>query len=176
MTEAVTLEKLVECLPDYANDLRLNLRAVLNQAELTPLQLWGTAVASAAASRNRVLLEAIKAEAAKLLEPAMVDAALGASAIMGMNNIYYRFLHLAQHEKYSTMRSALRMNFTRGHGAPVVDFELWCVAVSAIHGCGKCVEAHEQKAREKGATEEAVLAVVRIASVVHAVAGVLETQ
>ena len=172
----MTLEILLASLPAYAQDLTVNLSAALDQPGLTVLQVWGTAVASAAASRNRVLLEAIKAEAARLLEPAMIEAALGASAIMGMNNIYFRFLHLAQHEQYSTMRSGLRMNVTRGHGAPVVDFELWCVAVSAIHGCGKCIEAHDQQAREKGATEEVVLAVVRIASVVHAVAGVLETQ
>ena len=167
---------LLASLPAYAQDLTVNLSATLDQPGLTVLQVWGTAVASAAACRNRVLLEAIKAQAAKLLEPAMIEAALGASAIMGMNNIYFRFLHLAQHEQYSTMRSGLRMNFTRAHGAPVVDFELWCVAVSAIHGCGKCIEAHDQRARDKGATEEVVLAVVRIASVVHAVAGVLETQ
>jgi alkyl hydroperoxide reductase subunit D len=154
--------------------LKLNLGTVLRQPELTPLQLWGTAVASAAASCNPQLLEVIKAEASKAgVEPPMIEAALGANAIMGMNNVYYRFLHLAGHEKYSTMRAGLRMNIIRSHGAPPVDFELWCVAVSAINGCGQCMEAHDKVVREKGLSEEAVLAAVRIASVIHAVAVVL---
>ena len=175
MTPTVTLEFFLESLPAYSKDLKLNLGAVLKQTELTPLQLWGTAVASAAASRNRGLLEVITAEAAKVLPSPMIDAAMSASAIMGMNNVYFRFLHLANHEKYSTIPARLRMNATRTHGAPLVDFELWCVAVSAINGCGKCIEAHDQLAREKGLSEEAVLAAVRIASVIHAVAVVLDS-
>jgi alkyl hydroperoxide reductase subunit D len=50
-----------------------------------------------------------------------------------------------------------------------IDFELWALAASAINGCGKCVDAHEKVVREKGATEELVLAVVRVASVIHAI-------
>ena len=171
-----TLESLLESLPLYAKDLKLNLGTVLKQTELTPLQLWGTAVASAAASRNRVLLEVISAEAGKVLPSPMIDAALSASAIMGMNNVYFRFLHLANHEKYSTIPARLRMNAIRTHGAPPVDFELWCVAVSAINGCGKCIEAHDHVVREKGLSEEAVLAAVRIASVIYAVAVVLDQR
>ena len=169
----LTLEALLECLPAYAKDLKLNLDMVLRQPELTPLQLWGTAVASAAASRNAGLLETITAEAAKVLDPPMLNAALSANAIMGMNNVYYRFLHLVGHEKYATIPSRLRMNAIRTHGAPPVDFELWCVAVSAINGCGQCMEAHDRVVREKGLSEESVLAAVRIASVIHAVATVL---
>ncbi len=171
----MTLDELLESLPAYAKDLKLNLGTVLRQTELTPLQLWGTAVASAAASRHCGLLEVMKSEAAKVLEPAMIDAALSANAVMGMNNIYYRFLHLAEHEKYSTIPARLRMNAIRTHGAPPVDFELWCVAVSAINGCGKCIEAHDRVVREKGLTEESVLAAVRIASVIHGVAVVLDS-
>lgn len=148
----------------------------MKQTELTPLQLWGTAIASAAASRHRALLEIIKVEAANVMPPPMVDAALGASAIMGMNNVYFRFLHLVEHEKYSTLPSKLRMNIQRTHGAPPRDFELWCIAVSAINGCGKCMEAHDRAAREQGVAEETVLAAVRVASVVHAVAVVLDSH
>jgi alkyl hydroperoxide reductase subunit D len=93
---------------------------------------------------------------------------------MGMNNIFYRFQHLSSNPRYSEMGARLRMNGLRGHGVEEVDFELWALAVSAINGCGKCVDAHEKVVREKGATEELVLAVVRIASVVHALGAVLD--
>jgi alkyl hydroperoxide reductase subunit D len=95
---------------------------------------------------------------------------------MGMNNIYYRFLHLISNEKYATLPARLRMNAIRTHGVEHVDFELWSLAVSAINGCGKCVDSHEKVVREKGATEELVLAVIRVASVLHAAGAVLDTE
>ena len=171
--ENVTLDALLQSLPAYANDLKSNLQSALAQTELTSAQLWGTAIASAAASREPQLLAVIKIEAAAAVAPAVIEAALGASAIMGMNNIYFRFLHLVKQEHYAALPSHLRMNITRRHGARPADFELWCVAVSAIHGCGSCIQAHERQASEHGVSGGAILAAVRIASVIHAVAGVL---
>ena len=63
-------------------------------------------------------------------------AAKGAAAMMGMNNIFYRFRHLSSNEKYATMPARLRMQIIARHGSDPVDFELWCLAVSAINGCG----------------------------------------
>jgi alkyl hydroperoxide reductase subunit D len=93
---------------------------------------------------------------------------------MGMNNIFYRFRHLSTNEKYSTMPARLRMQIIARHGGDPVDFELWCLAVSAINGCGACVDSHERVLREKGVGEETILAAVRIASVIHGVAAVLD--
>jgi alkyl hydroperoxide reductase subunit D len=95
---------------------------------------------------------------------------------MGMNNIYYRFLHQAENEKYRTIPARLRMNILRTHGVDVVDFELWSTAVSAINGCGSCVKAHEKVLREKGLPEESILAAIRIAAVVHAIAVALDAE
>ena len=92
---------------------------------------------------------------------------------MGMNNIFYRFHHLTKNEKYATMPARLRMNGIRAHKADPVDFELWCLAASAVNGCGKCIDAHENVLRQKGITEEIMIASVRIASVVHAIGTVL---
>ena len=95
---------------------------------------------------------------------------------MSMTNIFYRFLHLTSNEKYGTMRAGLRMNVMRTHGIDPLDFELWSTAVSAINGCGACVDSHEKVMREKGVSEEKILAAVRIASVVHAIAVVLDAE
>ncbi len=105
---------------------------------------------------------------------AMRTAAKTAGAIMGMNNVVYRFHHLTKNEKYSTMPARLRMNAIRTHGADPVDFELWCVAASAVNGCGKCVDAHEKVVREKGASEETVAAALRVAAVIHAIGTVVD--
>jgi lipoyl-dependent peroxiredoxin subunit D len=170
------LDALAERIPQYAKDLRLNLSSVLRQSELTEQQLWGTAVASAIAARNPDTLEAVMADAAAHLSPQAVEAARSAAAIMGMNNVYYRFLHITPNEKYTTIPARLRMNAIRSHGVDPVDFELWCVAVSAINNCQACVASHEKVVREKGLSEEAILASVRIAAVIHAVATVFHAE
>jgi alkyl hydroperoxide reductase subunit D len=168
------IEALLERVPAWAKDLKLNLGNLLRQPELTQQQLWGTAVACAIAARNPELVKAVVADAAEQLTPVALEAAKSAAAIMGMNNVYYRFLHLTTNEKYATIPARLRMQGIRTHGVDQLDFELWCTAVSAINGCGACVDSHEQTLKAQGVTEETILAAVRIASVMHAVACVLD--
>jgi alkyl hydroperoxide reductase subunit D len=95
---------------------------------------------------------------------------------MGMNNIFYRFRHLSSNQKYGEMPARLRMQVIGRHGSDPVDFELWCLAVSAVNGCGACVDAHEKVLRDKGVNEEAVLAVVRIASTILGLAAVFDAE
>jgi lipoyl-dependent peroxiredoxin subunit D len=172
----MSLEQLMDRVPAYAKDLKLNLTTLVQQPELTKEQAWGTALATAIASRNGELLAAIAGEAGQHLSPAAFGAAEAAAAVMGMNNVYYRFLHLTSNDKYRTIPARLRMNVIRTHGGDPVNFELWCLAVSAVNGCGACVDSHEKVVRDKGLAEEQVAAVVRIASVLHALAVVLETE
>jgi alkyl hydroperoxide reductase subunit D len=68
------------------------------------------------------------------------------------------------------------MNVLAKPGVEKVDFELWSLAVSAINGCGMCVDSHERVVREGGLSTEAVQAAVRIAAVVHAVAATLDGE
>ncbi|MGO9124951.1 MAG: carboxymuconolactone decarboxylase family protein [Terriglobales bacterium] len=172
----MTLDELMEAVPAYARDLKLNFSTLTQQVELTPQQIWGTVVASSVASRNDELTRAVLAEAATRLSPQALEAAKGAAAIMGMNNIYYRFLHLASNPNYRNLPARLRMNIIRSHGIEPVDFEMWCAAVSAVNGCGACVDAHEKVMREKGLSEEAVLAAIRLAAVVHGLALVFDAE
>lgn len=172
----MNLEALLDTVPGYAKDLKLNFSSVMAQTELTKQQAWGTAVASAVASRNAEMIQAVFAEAANHLSSQAFDAAKGAAALMGMNNIYYRFHHLSKNEKYATLPARLRMNIIRTHGIEAVDFELWSLAASAINACGKCVDSHERVLREKGVNEEAINAAVRIAAVIHGLATVFDTE
>ena len=173
------MDALKDRIPDYAKDLRLNLSSVLTPQGapgLTGPQLWMTALASAIASRNAELARAIEAEASARLEPAQVDAARAAAAIMGMNNVYYRFLHLVEDDEYAKLPARLRMNVIGNPGIGKADFELISLAVSAVNGCGKCVTAHERILRQHDVAREAVQSAVRIASVIHAVAGVIDYE
>ena len=128
------------------------------------------------ASRNAVVRAAVLAEARARLSPQALDAAKAAAAIMGMNNVYYRFTHLVSSADYRTMPAKLRMNVIGNPGVDKLDFELWSLAVSAINGCGMCLDAHEKEVLAKGAGRETVQNVVRIASVIHGVAVALEAE
>ncbi len=172
----MNLDSLIETLPASAKDLKLNYSSLVrNNPELTPQQLWGTVVAAAIAPRSASLTATALETAPAQLSPQAIEAARTAAAVMSMNNVFYRVQHLSSNPTYGAMPARLRMNGLRGHGVADVDFELWSLAVSAINGCGKCVDAHENVVREKGATEELVLAVVRVASVIHAIGTVIDS-
>ena len=173
----ITLDAIREALPDYARDLKLNLGSVLaptGAPGLSERQIWAVALASAIASRNVQFARNIETLAAEYLDELHRNAARAAAAIMGMNNIYYRFLHLVEEPEYSQMPARLRMNVIGSPGIDKMDFELLSLAVSAINGCGKCVASHERQLRKHEVSREAIQSAVRIASTIHAVAGVLE--
>jgi alkyl hydroperoxide reductase subunit D len=175
----MTLDTLKESLPDYARDLKLNLGSVLSAQGapgLTETQVWSVALATAIAARNVEFARSIETLAHDKLDRAHLNAARAAAAIMGMNNVYYRFLHLVDDREYQTLPARLRMNVIGNPGIAQDDFELLSLAVSAVNGCGLCITAHERKLREHGVSREAIQSAVRIASTIHAVAGTLEFE
>ena len=171
----MSLDALRNHLPDYAKDLRLNLGSLATETLLSPQQRAGTFVASAIASRNAEVTRAMLAEFAPLLSAEALAAAKAAAAIMGMNNVYYRFTHMVG-GSYPSLPARLRMNVMAKPGVDKADFELWSLAVSAINGCGMCMESHEKVVVEGGLTREQVQAAIRIAAVVHAVAATLDAE
>jgi alkyl hydroperoxide reductase subunit D len=168
------MERLREALPDAAKDIKLNLQTVFQTTSLTPAQTWGTAVASAIAARNAELASAVLAEAQGKVEPAVIEDAKAAAALMSMNNVYYRFRHMIGKESYSTKPARLRMNWIGRPQSSKVDFELFCLAVSAINGCEACVRSHEQVVVGGGITEDQVHDAVRLAATINAAAVSLE--
>jgi len=171
-----TLEELREGLPEAARDLKLNLASVLApQGPLSESQRWGVAVASAIATRNPRLRDAVMAEAAKHVTREVLEDAQAAATIMGMNNVYYRFRHISEKHGYSEKPARLRMNRLVKPATSKVDFELTCMAVSAINACAACVNSHEKAVIDGGLTEDQVHDAVRIASVMSGVAIGLES-
>src|SRR5258705_89724 len=140
----MSLEEIRASIPEYARDLRLNLGSVLSPAGapgLSETQIWLIALAAALAARNARFARALEALAAAQLQPAQLQAAHAAAAIMGMNNVYYRFLHLVGDSEYQRMPARLRMNVIANPGIDKVDFELASLAVSAINAYGLSIVA-----------------------------------
>ena len=170
----MTLDTLREILPAYARDLSLNLSSLAAETVLSDQQKWGTFIASAHAIGVPAVVKALEATATEArLSDVAKTAAKTAAAIMGMNNVYYRALHLMQNGEYRTLPAKLRMNVLTNPGVDKADFELWSLAVSAINGCGACLDSHEAELKKRGVTAPAIQAALRIASVVNAVSRVV---
>ncbi|HEX6968132.1 MAG TPA: carboxymuconolactone decarboxylase family protein [Micromonosporaceae bacterium] len=170
------LEAIKAALPEYAKDIKLNLGSTIANSTLPPETAWGTALACAVAARNPVVLREIAAEAATHMKDEAITAAKGAGAIMGMNNVYYRAKHLIGDEAYASIPARLRMHLIGKPGVDQAVFELWCLAVSAINGCGVCLESHEKVVRKADYSREQVHEALRIAAVVHAAAVTLDAE
>jgi alkyl hydroperoxide reductase subunit D len=170
-----TLAALRERLPDAAKDIKLNLQSVLSPGgALTAAQRWGVAVAAALASRYPALSRAVLAEAHREVGGAVVDDAIAAAALMGMNNVFYRFKHRVGKPAYQDKPARLRMNRLAKPLTNKIDFELFSLAVSAINDCESCVRAHEQAVTDAGLSDDAVVDATRIAATLHAAAVALE--
>ncbi len=172
----MSIESLRERLPDYAKDIRLNLGTLASETTLNDQQKWGCFLASAFAARSATVLRAIEAETRDKLSAEAANATRAAAAIMAMNNVFYRATHLMESKEYAKMPAKLRMNVIANPGVEKVDFELWSLAVSAVNGCGMCLDSHEKVVRKAGLTAEQIQAALRIASSVHAAAAVIEGE
>jgi len=169
-------EELRESIKDYGRDIRLNLSSVLTEEGapgLTVPQIWGTALATAYYTKNQPLIDAVTADASSHLSSEALEAARSAATIMAMNNVYYRFLHLAEDKEFSKMPAKLRMNVIGKPGIEKRDFELMCLAVSALAGCGSCINSHIHEVKKAGLSNEAVQSSVRIGAVINAAAQAL---
>ncbi|RAV11281.1 alkyl hydroperoxide reductase [Mycolicibacterium sp. GF69] len=169
----MSIDNIKGALPEYAKDLKLNLGSIVKTTELSEQQLWGAFVATAAATKSERLLREIAEDALDILSQEAYHAALGAAAIMGMNNVFYRTK--GQLEGYDDLRAGLRMNIIGNPGVPKEDFELWSLAVSAINGCPHCVTAHEKTLRDADLSRTSIFEAVRLASIVSGVAQALQT-
>ncbi|HEX7706205.1 MAG TPA: carboxymuconolactone decarboxylase family protein [Thermoanaerobaculia bacterium] len=168
------VEELRAAIPEPARDIKLNLQSVLQPGALTPAQRWGVAIASAVAARNPRLRDAIIHDARAEVGVEVIDDALASAALMAMNNIYYRFRHLSGKPSYSQMPARLRMQRIAKPASNKLDFELFCLAVSAINSCEACIRSHEEVVTNGGITEEQVHEAVRIAATINAAALALE--
>lgn len=165
----MNIQTLSEKIGDFGKDIRLNLQSV-STAEgapgLTAEQRVGITLSTAYALGHQELIDAVINEYSP--SATVIEASKSAATIMAMNNIYYRFLHLADDQEFSTMPAKLRMNIIGKPPVAKVDFELMSLAVSAISGCGKCINAHIHEVKKAGISNEGIQSAIRIASVMNA--------
>jgi alkyl hydroperoxide reductase subunit D len=173
------LNELKQSLTDYAKDIKINLSNILAEdqnSELSQHQVLGVALASALATKEKQVIWAIENEARKTLSETEINGIKAATSIMAMNNIYYRFTHLTENKEYAKKPANLRMQIIASHGVDKNDFEMYCLAVSIINGCGMCIDSHEKKLIKVGISENSVQTIARIAAVINAFSFVISTN
>jgi lipoyl-dependent peroxiredoxin subunit D len=170
-----TIADLLQRVPEAAKDIKLNLQAVLSSGALTMEQRWGVAVAAALTARHPELSRALISEARQHAGDSVVDDAVAAAALMGMNNVFYRFRHRIGKPEYGDKPARLRMNRLLKPATNQRDFELFSLAVSVINDCENCVRAHEKAVIDAGLSSDAVLDTVRTAATIQALAVALES-
>jgi alkyl hydroperoxide reductase subunit D len=168
------LDRLRETFPDAAKDIKVNVQSVLGQSSLSEAQKWGVAYATALASRNPALRDAVREDAAAVVDDKVLEDARAAAVLMGMNNVYYRFRHMIGKPAYGDKPARLRMQRLAQVATNKVDFELFCLAVSAVNGCEQCLQSHEKVVLDGGLSEDHVNDAVRIAATMAAAAVALE--
>jgi alkyl hydroperoxide reductase subunit D len=168
------VEELRAGIPEPAKDIKLNLQSVLQPGALSPAQRWGVAIATAVATRNQQLRDALIHDARLETTAEVIDDALAAAALMAMNNVYYRFRHVIGKPSYAQLPARLRMQRIARPASNKIDFELFCLAVSAINNCEACIRSHEDAVIKGGLSEDQVNDAIRIAATINAAAVALE--
>ncbi len=171
----MSLKSFADALPDYAKDIRLNLGSLLSDQTLNDQRKYGLLLACAHGSGYRPIVEAAEAEVEGKLSAEAANAARASAAVMAMNNVYYRFVHLASNKEYGQMPAKLRMNVIGSPGIEKVDFELFSLAVSAMNGCGLCIDSHEKVLRQHGIGADLIQAAARVGAVMKAAATIHAT-
>ena len=169
----MNIKELINTFPDYAKDIKLNYSKILNEDILNKKQLYGIILISSFTTQLDSLKDAALEETKEFIDEELIEDVYGAYSIMSMNAIYYRFTHLATANDYSSLPANLRMQYLNKHKIEKADFELLCLAVAIIIGCGKCINAHEIVLRENKVSTQSIQTVARIASIINSIANIM---
>ncbi len=161
--------------PDYAKDIRLNVDSTIARSSLDASDAVGVALAAAFAAKNQTLIKAFKE--AGVLSPEEVQGAMTAASLMGMNNVWYPFVEMADDEDLKTQGAQLRMNaYANNGGLDKRRFEMYALAASIIGKCHFCVKSHFDLLKKEGMSATQLRDVGRIVAVVNALAQVLTAE
>lgn len=154
----------------YIRDMKLNLASTLTSDHLGAKECALIGLATAVNNNNVPLIKYYtryaEEQGATLAE---TGEAAGCASLLASNNVFYRFRHFTQKEKYSQIPARIRMQLMMKPVTGKEFFELMSLAISAVNGCEMCVNAHEDSLIKMGTTEERIFDAVRIASIITAV-------
>jgi alkyl hydroperoxide reductase subunit D len=175
----MNIDAIKNLLPDYAKDIRLNLSSLFQSNtgdNLNEQQTLLVALSCAYGTKCQPLISAFETLAQAHLSATEQTAAKLSATLMAMNNIYYRYTHSIENTAIKALPAKLRMNGVAQPGIQQENFELCCLAVSALNGCALCMSAHSQTLEKQGLTATAIQTSIRLSAVIHACAQALSIE
>jgi alkyl hydroperoxide reductase subunit D len=158
----------------YLRDLKLNFASTLTSEYLSSKECALLGLTTAINNNNNALTAYFTTYAeAQGATAADVAEAAACASLLASNNVFYRFRHFTQKEKYTQIPARIRMQIMMKPVTGKEFFELMSLAISAVNGCEMCVNAHEDSLIKMGTTEERIFDAVRIASLVTATGKVI---
>jgi alkyl hydroperoxide reductase subunit D len=172
------MENLLAQIPAYARDVKINLQNILTQENqfLSNKQIAGSALAAAYGAKEKSLIKALENHAQNILSESEISAVKTAASLMAMNNIYYRFTHIAHDNDYAQMPVGLRMQGIANHGIDKIDFEIFSLAVSILNGCAMCIDAHANQLLKHELTKSHVQMIAKIAAIINSASTALTIE
>lgn len=169
-----TLDLLEDGKSRYLADLKINFRNSFDSEHLTKKEVALLGVSLAVNAGNRILRQFFRDNAvAEEAAEAEIAEAVGCASLLSANNVFYRFRHFVNKEKYNEIPARVKMNIMARPVGGKEFFELMSLAVSAVNGCEMCVKSHENSLMELGSKEERVFEAVRLAAVVTSLTKVI---
>lgn len=162
------LEQLTAADSRFLRDLKLNVSSVLSSASLTKQEAFLLALSVAANEKHTILIQAFTQLATNEGATAAAIAETHAcTAVMNVNNIFYRFRHyMAGVEFYEKQPAGIRMSVMMNPVLGKEFFELMSLTVSAVNGCERCVTSHENAVKQHGASQQRIYDAIRLAGVI----------
>ena len=158
----------------YLADLKVNFKNSFESEQLSKKEVALLGVALAANASHALLGEFFRNNAQEEgASSAEIAEAVACASLLSANNVFYRFRHFLNKEKYNEIPARIKMNIMARPVSGKEFFELISLAVSAVNGCEMCVKSHEASLRELGTKEERVFEAVRLAAVITSVTKVI---
>ena len=156
-------------------DIKININRLLSMDNEQPLAVEdraAIALSVAIALKNDQIISTLEKNHEIIDDTHKIAAKLCAET-MAMNNIYYRSIHLIDDKNLTNTPVNLRMQSLMQHGIDKSLFELMSLSVSAINGCGMCLQSHFNQLKAHYDSEQIAIA-LKIASTMHALSLHLE--
>jgi alkyl hydroperoxide reductase subunit D len=151
----------------YLRDLKLNFTSTLTSEFLSAKECALLGLSTAINNNNKPLTQYYTKYAEEQgANAAEIAEAAGCASLLASNNVFYRFRHFTQKEKYTQIPARIRMQIMMKPVTSKEFFELMSLVISAVNGCEMCVNAHEDSLIKLGTTEERIFDAVRIGSLV----------
>ncbi len=171
-TEA--LDMLEEGKSRYVTDLKLNFKNSFESEHLSRKEIALLGVSLAINAGSRVLRQFFRENAvAEGASEAEIAEAVACASLLSANNVFYRFRHFINKDKYNEIPARIKMNIMARPVTGKEFFELMSLAVSAVNGCEMCVKSHENSLIELGSKEERIFEAVRLSAVITSVAKIV---